>query len=403
MLLVHRTVAWSVLAASLFLSPALRAETIDVSVEGSLSDRLVSLEIHEVNGERYVPLRSLVEQAGGAFAVLPTRARVDLFGETAWVKADDALVHALSPFSLSRPVLQRGEHFLVAVADLTDFFQRAFRKRAQVIGGGTVAPSTASAMTSVVPPPPTGAVPAPRDVVPRPEPEPGTLEGLAPATPKAPTQYRTLVIDPGHGGYDAGAQSGDNVSEDEVVLAIAMQVKGRLAAGGPIQSLLTRESDVDVSRGRTSAIMSVKPDFVVSIHVGTSLSPAARGVATFYAPPISFSTGALSGGRFTTTTIGADIAAESHRLARAVGTSLAEATGVPLRGVVEAPLRGLGDLSVPSIVVEVGCLSNEQAAQALLDPVYQGRIADGIVRGIQAFVSREDPSTTETAEVLPEL
>lgn len=400
---VAAPLAW--VCAVLALASAASGETIEFSVEGSLSNRLISLDVREFDGVRYVSLRTLVEQSGGAFSVLPTRARVDLFGETAWVKAGDARVHALSPFSLSRPIIQDGDHLLIAVDDLPGFFQNSFRKNAKLIGPGATAPENMNPVSTVIPPTPTST--APRPVVPPLETQPGALEGLAPRPASRPKEYRTLVIDAGHGGYDTGAQSGKNVNEDELTLAIAQLVKGRLAAGGPIQSLLTRESDANLSPAqRTSAITAVRPDFVVSIHVGTSLSPDTRGVAAFYSPPTTIRTGSLLSGGSTTTTVGGEIADESRRLARAVGSTLAQSTGVPLRGVVQAPLRSLGDLGVPSVLIEVGCLSNEAAAQALLDPVYQGRIADGIVKGIQAFVANEDPTVPpaggEDAAVEPE-
>jgi N-acetylmuramoyl-L-alanine amidase len=115
---------------------------------------------------------------------------------------------------------------------------------------------------------------------------------------------------------------------------------------------------------------------------------------------MTFSTGVLSSGRATTTTVGGRTSEESRRLARAIGVALADTTGEPLRGVVQAPLRTLGDLNVPGVLVEVGCLSDEASAEALLDPVQQGRIADGIARGISAFLNNEDPDTKPVVEDL---
>lgn len=84
------------------------------------------------------------------------------------------------------------------------------------------------------------------------------------------------------------------------------------------------------------------------------------------------------------------MSSESRRLAQAVGAALQASTGAPLRGVVKAPIRTLDELSVPSILVEVGCITNETTAQTLMDPVYQGRIARGIANGIEAFAARRE-------------
>ncbi len=399
----------------MFLAVAARGETVELSVEGSLSERLVSLDVFERNGIAYVSLRSIVEQAGGAFSVLPTRARVDLYGETAWVRAGEARVHALSIFSLNQPILQDGEYLLIAVADLTDFFQKSFRKNVRVIGGGTTAPAPAAAPGATAPPAgaPPAAVSGPRIIeTPRtaaapvqgtPPPEsaaPGELERLAtkPA-PKVPGQYKTLVIDPGHGGSDTGAQADNAISEEDLALALAKLLKARIAADGPIRALLTREADSDLPEARRqSAITSVRPDFVISIHLGTSLSPAVTGIATFYAPPLTITTGGLLSGGVTTATIGEDMSAESQRLAQAIGSALETSTGTPLRGVVQAPIRALQDVAVPSVLVEVGCMTGPNAAQTLADPVYQGRIVEGIAAGVNAFAANKAPDAPAPAE-----
>lgn len=366
------------------LARAAAAETIQLSVEGALSERLVSLDVFEREGVRYVSLRSLIEQSGGAFSVLPTQARVDLDGETAYVRAGHDRVNALSIFSLSRPIVQDGEFLLIAVDDLVTFFQKSFRKNVRPVGTGVTMPIAPSPGTHRAP---TG----PRVVdVPR---EPGELEGLglkpSPA-PRVPGEYRTLVIDPGHGGSDTGGQAGEAVSEDELALALSKLIKARITTNGEVRALLTREADSDLTGSqRQSSILAVRPDFVISIHLGTSLSPAVQGIATFYPPPTTISTGGLLSGGVTTATIGEEVSAESRRLARAVGASLAKTTGAPLRGVIAAPIRTMDDLGVPSILVEVGCLSAPDAA-TLMDPVQQTRIAEGIANGINAFVARQE-------------
>jgi N-acetylmuramoyl-L-alanine amidase len=383
----------AIAAITLFIAVSLSshgsAESVEISVEGELSDRLVSLDVFERDGVKYVSLRSIVEQAGGAFSVLPTQARIDLYGETANVRAGSDRVHALSIFSLSHPIRQDGEHLLIAVDDLAAFFQKSFRKNVGVIGtGAMVAPratgAPAGSAALAIPPAPR-VIEAPR--------EPGELEVLATTpAPKVPGYYGTLVIDPGHGGSDTGSQASGEVSEDEIALALAKLVKARVGNKGSIRALLTREADSELTEAqRLSAITAVRPDFVVSIHLGTALSPETSGIATFYSPPTTITTGGLLSGGVTTATIGEELSNESRRLAQAVGSALEASTASPLRGVVKAPIRALDDVNVPSILVEVGCITGPNAASTLMDPVYQGKVAEGIANGIAAFVDRQEP------------
>lgn len=91
---------------------------------------------------------------------------------------------------------------------------------------------------------------------------------------------KVLVIDPGHGGSDRGAQFAGLVEAD-VVLDVARRMEHRLAASGVV-SVLTRADDRDVAEhARIEQANSVGADLVLSIHCDAHPSPAAAGVASF--------------------------------------------------------------------------------------------------------------------------
>ena len=109
-------------------------------------------------------------------------------------------------------------------------------------------------------------------------------QGFAPEPPPGGRSLRTVVLDPGHGGVDAGVES-DGVLEKTLTLDLARALADELRRRAGAHVTLTRSDDRDLSQlGRAELANRPEPDLVVSLHFGMSLDPRVRGGSAWCAP-----------------------------------------------------------------------------------------------------------------------
>lgn len=185
----------------------------------------------------------------------------------------------------------------------------------------------------------------------------------------------TLLIDPGHGGVDGGAQDHDGHLEKDVNLAVALYLREHLRESG-LNIVMTRESDTDLApfqSGRTGRhrrdlmqrIEKARENrclFLISIHCDAFTDSARRGAFAFYNYQ----------------------SPESKALASAIQTQL---NLVQQRDFKTAPGKYLiiRQSGVTGVLVEIGFLSNPQEADLLQDTAYQERLAMAIAAGILQY------------------
>jgi N-acetylmuramoyl-L-alanine amidase len=219
-----------------------------------------------------------------------------------------------------------------------------------------------------------------------------------------------VVVDPGHGGSQAGASSPTGAYEKDVALEISKLLKAELESQLKATVKLTRASDELVSlHDRVDWANAQKPDLFISVHLNSMPTRKQRqqteGIETY------FLSAAASGeqakkvaarenaefhekrpkGGDTLAFILADLQrseahADSSRLAYAVHEELVSATGGLDRGVQQAPFYVLMGLQAPAILVEVGFISHPDEATRLTDGEYQLKAAQAIARGVVAFM-----------------
>lgn len=195
-----------------------------------------------------------------------------------------------------------------------------------------------------------------------------------------------VVIDPGHGGRDGGAESVVNGHvEKDLVLDIARRVRECLPTD--LWTVrMTRESDVFIEldeRARLAARW--RPDVFVSIHCNSAPDSDANGVETY----ILSKAGAAS------TNTRDPLPSSSYRfwpgnhhdaasavLGFALQRRLLRGTQAQDRGLRHARFAVLRDAPCAAALVECGFLSNPMEARRLADPEYRGRIAQAIAQGI---------------------
>ena len=228
--------------------------------------------------------------------------------------------------------------------------------------------------------------------------------------PPAPTPHRLkIVIDPGHGGKDPGAIGIGDVTEKDVVLTIALQLRDRLQAAG-FDVVLTRDVDVFIPlEERTARANAEQADLFVSIHGNASPNARLSGVETYYLnntddratirlAEMENGVRAMTGGGrgHDVSLILSDLiqsykVEESVALAEQVQKAVVGDLGahgwkINDLGVKRGPFYVLVGAGMPCVLVEVSFLTHPEEAARLAQPDYQQAIAAGLLRGIQRFV-----------------
>ncbi len=235
----------------------------------------------------------------------------------------------------------------------------------------------------------------------------------SPAPVAKRSRVHTIVIDPGHGGHDFGAQY-EGLKEAQIAFDLAGRVANELRQRlSGVRVLLTRHGDDYVSLEQRAAVANaVDADLFVSIHLNASDDPVARGgVATFVldtsndwqalrlaARENGTSTSEVSGLSRILAHLYRDAqGAASRRLAAGIeGATLAQARRfVPTlmdRGVKSAMFYVLVGARMPAVLVEASFLTEPKEARLLHTDRYRQALADGIAQGIVRYATREAPA-----------
>lgn len=219
-------------------------------------------------------------------------------------------------------------------------------------------------------------------------------------------KINVIVIDPGHGGKDPGAVSRNGTREKDIVFALAKRVAKKLKKRG-FKVILTRDRDKFITlRERTKIANSSKCDLFISIHANYSKGKRAHGVETYFLSEArtkwersvaAFENSVIKYELENTTKeqdilkwILGDMAQneflrESQDLAAFIQESLTKKTGSLDRGVRQAGFYVLYGIYAPSVLIEVGFITNPKEEKILRSRKYQEKIADGIVEGILKY------------------
>ncbi|HNY27625.1 MAG TPA: N-acetylmuramoyl-L-alanine amidase [Candidatus Sumerlaeota bacterium] len=250
-----------------------------------------------------------------------------------------------------------------------------------------------------------------------------TETGKITQRPKVKGAKRLVVLDPGHGGSDPGAQSilkfgGSILDEKKVALAIAQEVQRLLNKTPNVTAELTHSSDKHMTlQERVDMAEGLDADLVVSIHANSSQyhnSDSARGAEFYYFSEDSKNEHKkLVEAENTPDEI--ELTAESNAKWKAIKTNLIKdilarnrGEGAQAcekvneafsedpyfkkynRGVKSAPFRVLMNIVSPSILVEVGFIDHKEESALLADTKFQKRIAKLIANGILRTFAQTD-------------
>ena len=168
----------------------------------------------------------------------------------------------------------------------------------------------------------------------------------------------TIVIDPGHGGFDRGGIPGQRVPEKTMALDVAQRLALKLRKQG-YRVVMTRNSDVFVSLGERVRIANSYRDAIfVCIHFNSASREGANGIETYYYSSQS-----------------AALAANIHR--QVVAGTTSDNRGIRRRGYYV-----LRRTAIPAVLVECGFLTNITEARLALQASYRDRLAERIADGV---------------------
>jgi N-acetylmuramoyl-L-alanine amidase len=228
------------------------------------------------------------------------------------------------------------------------------------------------------------------------------------------TKARVVVIDAGHGGEDPGAVGCRGTYEKHVVLEMAKALQDRLNQSGVVRAFLTRTGDYFLGlRQRVEMAKEYGADLFMSIHADSSPNRSTRG-ASAYCLSLTGATdeaarilaekenssdligGVRLSGDHDLNTILVDMVQtqtinESMRLGGLVLSSLQPVQEIKFQRPRQAGFRVLKAPDVPSVLVEVGFLSNPEEEARLKDPSFQARMAQSLADAVYRFFGQSPP------------
>lgn len=228
-----------------------------------------------------------------------------------------------------------------------------------------------------------------------------------PAPAPAGDLRRVIVIDPGHGGVDPGAL-GNKHHEKEIVLATALTLARKLEKTGRYKVVMTRDRDTFIGlRERIAIARRAGADLFVSLHADSINDTGLRGLSVYTLSETASDEEAaalatsenkvdiiagldLSDQAPEVTDILIDLAQRrtknlSARMAAHVVEEMAKVTPLLSRSHRFAGFAVLKAPDVPSVLVELGFLSNPTDHRNLEDPAFRDRLADGLGRAIDSY------------------
>ena len=258
----------------------------------------------------------------------------------------------------------------------------------------------------VDPPAPSAAAPAPpAPPIEIPKAAKRTSTGSNSLTRALGLKVERIVIDAGHGGHDQGTEGPKGLLEKDLVLDVAMRLGKLIGERMGAEVIYTRSDDTFIPlEQRTALANEKKADLFLSIHANSSPYPRIAGIETFYLN-FSDSKEALDVAARENASSQKSIfelqdiiqkitqhdkAEESKEFASRLQAALYafSARNVPgekNRGVKKAPFVVLIGASMPSVLAEIGFLSNPREEALLKKPDYRQKLAEALYRGVTRY------------------
>ena len=231
-------------------------------------------------------------------------------------------------------------------------------------------------------------------------------------TPAQPVQprtksFKTIVIDPGHGGKDPGAHGQRGTEEKDITLKVGLKLRDLLSKQPGIRVLMTRERDQFIElEDRAKFANGQDADLFVSIHVNSHPQRSVRGIEIYHFGQAkdqrALEVAARENGTpLSSTGVGWEYLVADLLTAKKIEESLElawtakEAMVANLNshytlvdhGVKTAPFYVLRYTSMPSILAEIAFISNASEEELLRTGLFTTRVAEALEEGVKSFLT----------------
>ena len=213
-----------------------------------------------------------------------------------------------------------------------------------------------------------------------------------------------IVIDPGHGGHDSGAK-GKGVQEAELVLDVALRLEKLLQKVPGVEVILTRRTDDFIPLPERTAIANREgADLFLSIHANASTNDQAHGIETYFLNFANNQSAAAVAARENAASTQSMGGLPDFVKAIALNNKLDESRDFALHvqramverqktankllkdlGVKQAPFVVLIGANMPSVLAEMGFVTNAQEAKLLKANAYRQKIAESLFNAIRKY------------------
>ncbi len=230
------------------------------------------------------------------------------------------------------------------------------------------------------------------------------------AAPRAGGGTRVVIIDPGHGGPAAGTVSRSGIQEKTLNLRLAKMLKSEIEKRPGYRAILTRDGDYDVHWvRRVTFARESGGEVFVSLHFNSNPSPKIQGLELYFLSLQASDDNAAAVAERENLLLeaGADSAGfnddlksilfdvslsnamrQSSLLAEEVASELRVKPPVPFRKIKQASLIVLRSVTMPSILVEGGYLSNKKEASTVSKESYLSWLAKSLAEGIVSYLEK---------------
>ncbi|MEH7178879.1 SH3 domain-containing protein [Neobacillus vireti] len=189
----------------------------------------------------------------------------------------------------------------------------------------------------------------------------GTGPGIDKQGAEGHLKYKTIVIDPGHGGIDTGATGTGGTLEKELTLRTAQLLSDKLKAAGA-NVFLTRSSDSYLplpSRVRMASVHQT--DAFISLHYDSSIDRNIRGMTAYY------------------------YHSYQKKLAESVYYSTNAQTKLKSRGIRSGDYHVVRENKRQAVLMELGYISNSAEEMTLTSGQFQESVATGLYNGLATY------------------
>lgn len=225
-----------------------------------------------------------------------------------------------------------------------------------------------------------------------------------------------IVIDPGHGGIDQGAARG-NIREADIALSVSKMLQELLSQNSQFRVTLTRENDRTVSlKERVKIANSASADLFISLHANAAEDTRAKGLEFFIQnnlPPSDESlyqaasenqlfdqekslTYSLEPSKKGDLIAIVEDLKRQHRVEASLKASQIFKKNLEIKQqatIKQAPFYVISKTQIPSVLVELGFISNPHESQLIADQDYQKKMSKKIYNSLVEYKEKIDKSS----------